>query len=275
MDIKKLLKESKVAFVICTLMAALVVGLILILIVFLWLHGYTRHGKETQVPYVCGMYVEEAEMTLKAQDLQMEIIDSTYSKKVPLGTIVEQTPPSGANVKHGRTIYVIMNARSEKQVPMPELHDISYRQAEATLNALGLKVSNIRYEPSEYRDLVLDVRLDGESVEAGTRLPEGTGLILVVGQGRGNAQAYVPDLHGKTLAEARSTLLSSHLIVGAVNYAEGPVSDEDSETTPCYVYDQKPKGGQWLMEGSHIDLYLSTDPNKKPAGNTSEEEEFF
>ncbi len=275
MDLKKFFKESNAAYVVYTLIGAVVIGLVLLLIVFLWLKGYTRHGKETQVPSICGMYVEEAETTLKAIGLEMEVIDSTYSKKVPLGTIVEQNPPANANVKDGRKIYVIMNARSVRQIPMPELHDVSYRQSEATLNAMGLRVDNIRSEPSEYRDLVLDVRLNGESVEPGTRLPEGTGLLLVVGQGRGNSQAFVPDLKGKMLADARSSLLGAHLIVGAVNYAEGPVAEEDAETTPCFVYDQKPKAGEWVMEGSHVNLYLSTDPNKKPANSVSEDEEFF
>lgn len=274
MNIKNFLKNSNTAFVLYTLLAAVVAGLIIFAVVFFWLKSYTRHGVETRVPQICGMYVEEAQLTLSQQGLKMEIIDSTYSKKVPLGTIVEQNPPAEANVKPGRTVYVIMNARSHRMVPLPELHDVSYRQAEATLNAMGLKVENIRYEPSEYRDLVLDVRAAGESVEAGTRLQEGTGVTLVVGQGRGSAETFVPDLQGKTLAGARATLLAQKLIVGAVNYDEQPNTEEE-ETQTFYVYDQKPKGGQWLMEGSHIDLYLSTDPDKKPDNTVSEEEEFF
>ena len=272
MDKNKIFK-SNTAFVVYTLLAALLVGLLVLAVAFLWLNRYTRHGVETQVPQICGMYVEEAQMTLSAQGLQMEIIDSTYSKKVPLGTIVEQNPPAEANVKNGRIVYVIMNARSHRQVPMPELHDVSYRQAEATLNAMGLKVDNIRYEPSEYRDLVLDVRAGGESVEAGTRLAEGTGVTLVVGQGRGSAETFVPELQGKTLAGARATLLAQKLIVGAVNYDEQPDTNDDTQT--FYVYDQKPKGGQWVMEGSHIDLYLSLNPDKEPENNVSEDEEFF
>lgn len=262
--------KSNTLYVVYTLLAAVAAGLLLMMMVFLWLNRYTRHGVETSVPAICGMYVEEAQMTLAAQGLQMEIIDSTYSKKVPLGTIVEQNPPADAKVKQGRAIYVIMNARSHRQVPMPELHDVSYRQAEATLNALGLHVDNVRYEPSEYRDLVLDVRRGGESVEPGTRLPEGAGVTLIVGQGRGTAQARIPDLSGKSLAEGRSLLLSSRLIIGAINYAEPQQEDEVS-----YIYDQKPRAGQWVMEGSHVDIYLSTDPTRKPDNKVSEEEEFF
>ncbi len=273
MNMKKFLKNSKTAFVIYSLLAAIVIGLIIFFLAFLWLKHYTRHGEETQVPSICGMYLGEAQTILAAQGLKLEVIDSTYSKKAGLGTIVEQNPPANSNVKNGRTIYVIMNARSHRQVPMPELHDMSYRQAEATLNAMGLQVRDIVYEPSEYRDLVLDVRAEGESVVAGTRLPEGTQITLVVGKGRGSAETYVPDLKGKSLVGARSTLLAQKLIVGAVSYDEQPSPDDETQT--FYVYDQKPKGGQMVMEGSHIDLYLSTDPDKKPSTQTTEEEDFF
>ena len=169
-------KKSNTAFVLYMLLAAAVIVLLLLTGVFFWLGKYTRHGIETEVPDVCGSYVPEAEVLLRAQGLRLEVIDSTYSKKVPLGTVVEQNPPAGAHVKEGRSIYVIMNARSIRQVPVPDLHDISYHQAESTLQALGLKVDEVVYEPSEYRDLVLDVRRDGGSLEPGVRLPEGSGV---------------------------------------------------------------------------------------------------
>lgn len=274
---KKLLK-SNIAFIIYSFIAAAIIGLLLLLGLTIWLNSYTEHGKETQVPSVCGMYIEEAQITLAAQGLRLEIIDSTYTKKVPLGTIVEQNPPANANVKHGRVIYVIMNARSLKQIPLPELHDVSYRQAQATLISLGLKVDSISYEPSEYRDLVLDIRIEDRSIESGTRLPEGTTLTLVVGEGKGTQEVDIPDLKGQTLASARVELLASKLIVGAVNY-DNPNNElnteENEQNNIFYVYDQRPKSGQTVTEGSHIDLYLSTDPNKKPENMEEYEEDFF
>ncbi len=268
-DWKKIAK-SNTAFVIYNLLAAVVVALIIVGIVFLWLNRHTEHGKEVEVPQICGMYTEEARINLQQNKLDLQVVDSTYSKKVPLGAIVEQNPPAGAHVKHGRDIYVIINSKANRSVPLPELRDISYRQAEATLKAIGLQVKDIRYEPSEFRDLVLDVRQDGSSVEAGTRLEEGTQLTLVVGKGKGTQQVYVPDLTGKTLSQARRILLGSRLIIGAVNYDEGPSPQDTS-----YIYQQSPKGGQWLLEGSHINLSLSTDINKRAQNTENEDENFF
>lgn len=272
-------RKSNTAFVLYNLLAAGLLGLLMIWGVLWMLKSYTRHGVEKEVPQICGAYTAEAEILLQTQGLVLEITDSTYSKKVPLGTIVEQNPPAGAHVKQGRPIYVIVNAKQEKQVPVPALHDISYRQAEAMLRAIGLRVDEVLYEPSEYRDLVLDMRKNGCSVEPGTRMAEGTGLTLVVGQGKGTEQVYVPSVRGKTLQEAREALLGSRLVVGAVNYDEPDeaASTEETEEHPYIIYRQQPAGGQWILEGSHIDLYLSTDPAKAETAddNWDDEEDFF
>lgn len=268
MKLKDFLKTN-VAFVLEMFLLAFLVGLLIIWGVFKWLNNYTEHGKEYEVPNVCGMYVDEAEITLQTQNIGLQVIDSTYTTRVPFGTIVEQNPAEGALVKSGRPVYVIINANSIKQVPIPDLNDISYRQARAALQALNIEVADVRYEPSEYRDLVLAVESDGKRIEAGTRLPEGSKVILVVGYGKGTEQVYVPTLTGRSLSEARQILLGARLIVGAVNY------DDPSQTDSTYIYMQQPEGGRWVVEGSHIDLYLSQDTTKAYKQNNYDEEEFF
>ena len=88
-----------------TLVAILIAGLVI------YLRNYTQHGTEITVPNITNMHIAEAEILLAADDLHVQVIDSTYSTKTPLGTIVEQNPSPGSQVKRGRTIYVIQNAR--------------------------------------------------------------------------------------------------------------------------------------------------------------------
>lgn len=272
MDFKTFWKKSNVALVIKSLLLAAFIVLVIIGGVYIWLKHYTRHGEEIKVPNVCGMYMEEAQITLQSAGLTLQVIDSTYSKKVPLGTVVEQNPVADASAKRGRSVYAIVNARSVRQVPIPDLRDESYRQAEATLRALNLSVSEVIYEVSEYRDLVLDVRKDGKSVEVGTRLPEGSAVTLVVGQGSGAGSVAVPDLSGKTLAEARQELLSMRLILGATLY-DAP-AEENKE---YYIYNQEPASGVWAREGDHVDVYLSEEQDKKvrTTDNNNDDEDFF
>ena len=127
MDLKTFLKETKTGFVLTNVLVAIVVVVVFISIVLAYTRHYTEHGVEVDVPDVTGLYLEEARITLSSDDLRMEVIDSTFSDKTPLGTIVEQTPAGGSRAKHGRIVYVIQNARFRRPVVMPELRNMRCR----------------------------------------------------------------------------------------------------------------------------------------------------
>ena len=265
--------KSDLKLVVLNVFLALLVGAGLLIGLMAWLKSYTQHGVEVEVEDVRGLVVAEAEPLLSAQGLRLEIIDSTYTDKVPFGTIVDQDPKPLSHAKHGRAVYVIINATTKRQVTMPNLLDISYRQAETTLRGLGLEVDTVfDYEPSAFRDLVLDVKSDGESIQPGEKIPIGTKVRLVVGFGRGTEQTEVPEVLGLTLQDARSLLLSHRLIVGAVSYDQ-----PEPEDVPQYVYMQIPQAGEQLLEGEAVTLRLSADIEKAAGGHSieTENEEWF
>jgi beta-lactam-binding protein with PASTA domain len=266
-------KETKLGFILSNLLIAATLVMVGTIILLVCLRKYTEHKVEIEVPKITELYLEEAKLTLESQGLHLEVIDSTYSNKAPLGTIVEQNPSAGSKVKHGRTIYAIQNSRFRRPVVLPELRDMSLRQAKTTLLALGLQVDSIEYEPSAYRDIVLDIRMDGAAVLAGTRLTEDTPVTLIIGQGKGTEEVTTPSIIGKPLNEARSWLLSHKLSVGAVDYDIPPTE----ETMQSYiVYSQSPESGTVIVEGSSVNLKLSVDIEKiVTADNEQDEEEFF
>ena len=259
--------------ILINFLIAVAVAFILLAILLIGLRQYTQHGVEITVPEITELYFEEARIILESEGLHIEVIDSTYSTKVPQGTIVEQTPLAGSKVKHGRTIYVIQNAQMRRPVFIPELRDISLRQAQATLKTLGLVVDSIIYEPSAYRDIILDIRVDNESVNMGQRLEEGSKVVLIVGKGRGTEEVTIPNIVGKSLDEARSWLLSHTLTVGVVEY-DLPPTEENIQM--YMVYSQEPESGTIVVEGSSVNLKLSMDIEKTvTADNEQDEEEFF
>ncbi len=270
----RFLDKSFLKFWGLNIILAVLLAAALLTVLFFWLRSYTQHGVEVEVTDVRGMVVAEAQPILAAQDLHLVVIDSTYSDKVPFGTIVEQDPKPMSHAKHGRAVYVTINATTKRQVLVPNLQDMSYRQAEATLRGLGLRVDTVYdYKPSAYRDLVLDVKRNGESVTPGTKLPVGTLVRLVVGKGMGEEEVEVPSVVGLTLQEARSTLLSYRLIVGAVSYDEPA-----AEGVAQYVYLQTPRAGATVVEGDAVTLKLSTDPSKavhSSSNSTDNEDEWF
>jgi beta-lactam-binding protein with PASTA domain len=234
---------------------------------------YYKHGVEITVPEITELYLEEARIILESEGLHIEVIDSTYSTKVPQGTIVEQTPLAGSKVKHGRTIYVIQNAQMRRPVVLPELRDMSLRQAKATLSSLGLVIDSIAYEPSAYRDIVLDIRMGDSIINAGTRVSEGSPVLLIVGKGQGTEEVTIPTVVGKSLDDARSWLLSHTLTVGIVQYDIPPTEENKLQ---YIVYSQEPASGTVVVEGTSVNLKLSMDIEKTvTADNEQDEEEFF
>ena len=264
--------KSATRFVVITLLAAAVVAILLFMLVTLWLKSYTLHGKEVSIPAVIGLSQEEAELILQSNELYLVVVDSTYSDKAPLGTVVEQTPPALSHAKPNRPVYVVMNARTKRLIPLPELRDVSYRQAEATLRSLGLKVKDVVYEPSLYPDNILDVRDGEKSLEVGTRLPEGSGVTLVVGRRQGNKMVSVPVLLGMSLSQARSTLLNIGLTIGAYEYDSEPTP----ETLDSYIiFQQSPIEGAVLLEGSTVNIRLTTDLERAITSDQPQNEEKF
>ena len=273
MDKQTFWRGTKAGLILTNILIAIAIVVVGVIVLTVCLKRYTEHGVEVEVPAITGLYIEEAQITLAAEDLRLEIIDSTYSSKTPLGTLVEQTPAAGSKVKHGRTVYAIRNARFRRPVAMPELRDASLRQAQATIKSLGLNVEEVKYEPSAFKDIVLDIQRNGEPVLAGSTLPEGAAVTLVVGRGQGTSEVTVPSLSGKTLSEARAWLLASMLSVGIIEYDVPPTDDNQDQYV---VYSQSPLSGTVVVEGSSVDLKMSTDIEKTVTADTEyDEEEFF
>ncbi len=273
MTAKTFFRDTPFGFILKNLIIAVIVLAAALLVLLFCLRRYTRHGEEIVVPAITGLYEEEASVVLAAEGLHMEVIDSTFSQKTPLGTIVEQNPVAGSKVKAGRNIYVIRNARFRRPVQLPALQDVSLRQAQATLQTLGIRVAKIQYEPSAYKDLVLDVQQNGTSLQSGTSIAEGSSVVLIVGRGKGTEKVTTPTLAGKTLTETRALLLTGMLTLGTVEYDVEPTDENRSQ---YIVYSQTPASGTIVVEGTGVNIKMTTDLEKTVAiDDTEDEEEFF
>lgn len=275
MGIRSFWKESTLAFIFRRFLYAILMVVLIVILILYFLKNYTKHGEAVAVPDLKGLYIEEAEKLLEKSDLYIEIIDSVYVHDKPLATIVEQVPNSKSVVKKNRAIFVIVNKKQIKRVPLPEVNDLSYRQAVALISSLGLNVANVVYQPSEYKDLVIDVLIDSTSISPGTKLPDGTYLTLVVGSGLGSESASIPDLVGQSVEAGRQLAVSNSFVIGARNTDEVHYNDKN-----IVIYKQKPSAGESHPTGTRIDIWVTDDENvledaKNLNPNDKEEEEFF
>ncbi|MDR3252471.1 MAG: PASTA domain-containing protein [Tannerella sp.] len=164
----------------------LAVCALLCLIVFVTLKridSYTNHNQAVVVPDVRGLQIEKAAPFFEKNFLRYVIIDSIYSKEVAPGAIIELSPDANAKVKKNRIVYVTVNAKTEEATTIPEIADISYRQAYALLKSRGFAKVDVKYVSSEFRDLAIGVEYGGRMLESGDRVPLTAKIILVVGDG--------------------------------------------------------------------------------------------
>ena len=149
----------------------------------LWLDSWTGHGVYREVPDLKGMTYERAAEVLVASDLQPILSDSIFSNAVAPGQVVEQVPKAGSKVKPERAVYVTINAFSPRAVTVPNLTDISLRQAQSIIEGLGITDIRVVEVPSEYKDLVMSVKYNGLPISAGMRVPITASLTIEVGRG--------------------------------------------------------------------------------------------
>ena len=209
------------------LLGAIGTVIAVVLIAFFSLGFYTRHGEGIPVPVVTGMSVDRAIETLKDQGFDYQI-DSIYVADKEPGTIVEQDPDAGTNVKVNRIIYLTMVTRLSPPVSLPDLTDQNYIEAVATLQNYGLKVGDTTTKP-DIANHVLEVHFGGQVIKPGTKLPKGSKVDLVLGNGQGASEVDIPDLVNQDLDAARFAIKGAGLTVGTIEY-QGSISDSTNLT---------------------------------------------
>ena len=235
---------------------ALVIFIVIIMsigLVYKWLDSFTDHGNSVSVPDLKGMNIKKVNDFLKTKNLSFKIADSSvYLLDQKPGTIVEQDPQPDEKVKQGRTIYLTITRSSAPMVKVPALKDVSLRQAEAILAASGLRMGEQIFKPDLAKNAVLSMMINGRDLKAGTDVPKGSAIDLIVGDGLGNTVITVPSLIGLTYDEALFVLKGSSLNIGSL-FFDGVIKD----TLNAKIYDQNPASdNNTINQGDAIDLYL-------------------
>lgn len=262
-DLRDFLK-SRVFFINLILMIVLFFGLIFG--VRAYLDHYTLHGETITVPDLHGEELEQASKLLEKRDLNVVLRDSVHSDGVPPGAILTQDPEPERKVKKGRNIYLTVRAEEEEMVSMPDLEGRSRRHASSLLETVGLKVKDYQFEKDVCENCVLEQRYEGEAIDPGKRIPKGSEIVLVLGEGKGDEKTKVPDLRGLTIEASRKRLGSASLDLGTIEYEEGCCpSKEDSMS--ARVYGQTPIGwgdDRTVRTGSSVSIEVTTDSSRYP-----------
>ncbi len=169
--------------------------LALVILVFLllrWLNSTTNHGEFVEVPDFSKMTVTDMREAIDEADLRYEVLDSAnYNPDYPRFSIIEQDPPAGNKVKENRKIYFTVNPSGYKKVTVPQVIQVTQRNASSMLRAVGLDVQRVTYIDELGKDMVYYIKYKGKRIKEGDKLPKTSKIELVCGNGTITSRAKI------------------------------------------------------------------------------------
>ena len=208
----------------------------------------TRHGNDFSLPNIVGMTMVEADPVLREANLELVITSEEYHPDKPTGTILSQFPSGGTLVKDGRRVKVVISL-GQKAVVVPDLRGFSIRQARLNLETAGFKLGDIEWTST---DSLPEKVVVFSYPSAGTSIPYGAEVNLMVNQGPYQRTIFVPRLVGLSLEEATQRLQEKGLAVGLVT------EKVNENFLPQTVLEQSEDPGAELLPGEEVDLIVSS-----------------
>ena len=168
------------------LLAAAILLVILIQALSWGLRSYTGYNQTLTVPRLEGLSFDRAQDVLKKLNLKAVASDTlSFVKDQDPFVVLAKQPAAGEKVKIGRKIYLSLNDGDFATLPLPEVVQLTRRNAVSRLRALGFTVSDsVRYIDAIGKDMVYELDVGTRRVVAGDRLSIRDTLQLVLGNGK-------------------------------------------------------------------------------------------
>lgn len=243
------------------------VGLVFLLM--LWLRFYTNHGEKNNVPNFKNQNIYTAADLAEDNSLQIVVFDSIFKLGIAPGTVLNQNPEPGAQVKSGRKIYVTIAKFTPDRIKVKDLpvlygNDFNQKMTELTYRGIKSKVTGRKYDPGEPNH-ILEVYYKGrliisqDQLASEVEISKGDELEFIVSD-KGSGEIVIPSLECMTLTEAEFLLEGSKLVIGEVQ-ERGTIEDRSL----AYILSQEPAydGVTKIPMGSQVNVVLVS---AKPVG---------
>jgi eukaryotic-like serine/threonine-protein kinase len=211
--------------------------------------AYTNYNQGLTVPDVTRLSIDDARLLLENQGLRHEVIDYRANEAYPADYVIDQSPAASMIVKPNRKIYLTVNSSVTPMVRVPDVTNLSLRNATIQLQNHGLQPGNITYVSSRFKNSVMS-----QSLTPGRQVIKGATVDLTVSDGLGMRQVEIPDIVGLRLSDAQRKLREVGLRVGSIQFRGS------AEIEPNYVLGYSPDESPTVFEGETIDLIISELP---------------
>ena len=213
------------------------------------LPNYVGYNNEHYLPDVRGEYLEKATYQLRSLRFNTKSILIPYSASHAPGTVIKMFPRAFTKVKEGRTIDLTIAGKDE-DIEIPDISNLSLRNAKLTLTKLGLGIDTIIYE---YDNVISDGYISFQLPRKGQTVKSSTNMTLGVSRGAPPDYYIIPDIVNYSLTRARKSIINEGLRVGEITYEFQP------DLVPNTVIEQNMTAGMRVSFPASINLLISTD----------------
>ncbi|HMB97454.1 MAG TPA: PASTA domain-containing protein [Balneolaceae bacterium] len=241
--IKQILRNKKIY--------AWISGIILFFAIMLFLADkvlmpeYTNYNEGVTVPDVTKISLTEARQLLESYGLRYEVADRRAHSSYPADYIIDQTPGASQIVKPNRKVYLTVNTAVQPKAVVPNLVNMSFRNAKIQLENYGLSLGTTSYESSRFKNTVL-----WQSLTPRDTVPKGSVVDITISDGLGERMVEVPEIIGLRLPEAQQKLRGVGLSVSEIRF------QPSKDTLPNTILNFSPKEKE-LREGKTLTLVVS------------------
>jgi serine/threonine-protein kinase len=197
----------------------------------------SRGPQPVAVPDVHGLTAGDATALLHRLGLQTAVARRT-SLTTPVGSVISSSPSQGSLPPGGTVTLVVSTGRPT--VPVPAINGTgaaSFAAAQAALGAVGLSAS----ETDEYSDTVAKGSVIGTVPPAGSAVPVGSQVTVVVS--KGPHLVLVPNVAGQSVGAASQVLAAAGFQISGVT--GNPIAT---------VMSTSPQGGTLAHFGAPVQL---------------------
>ncbi len=150
-----------------------------------FLKFFTNHNDLEKVPNLSGILINDAKKIIVKNNLRFEVLDSSkFSPNFSPLSILEQIPKAGDYVKENRKIYLTINPSGYRKISVPNVIQITKRNAETKLKSVGFELGEIFYRDNIGRNMVLEILYNNKKILPGDLLPKTSKIDLVLGNGK-------------------------------------------------------------------------------------------
>lgn len=213
------------------------------------LPNYVGYNNEHYLPDVRGEYLEKATYQLRSLRFNTKPILIPYSESHTPGTVIKMFPRAFTKVKEGRTIDLTIAGKDE-DIEIPDISNLSFRNAKLTLTRLGLGIDTIIYE---YDNIIPDGYISFQLPRKDKTVKSSTNMTLGVSRGAPPDYYIIPDIVNYSLIRARKAIINKGLRVGEITYEFQP------DLVPNTVIEQNMTAGMRVSFPASINLLVSTD----------------